>query len=95
MRQNNFEEFAYDQIQSVDKEKLVRDSEQHLRTKFLVVDDQDALIWQQITDVPKVPKLVAIGCALLNLIIPGLGTMVMACKHENYVSKAQTMIGCT
>ena len=39
------------------------------------------------TNVPRVKKNVAFVCAVLNVIIPGLGTLVAACSANDNVSK--------
>ena len=39
------------------------------------------------TNVPRVKKNVAFVCAILNVIIPGLGTLVAACSANDNVSK--------
>ena len=46
----------------------------------MVVDEKDKQLWALITDVPLVSKPIAVVSALLNLIIPGLGTLVAACS---------------
>lgn len=45
----------------------------------MIVDSVDKKIWEMITDVPFVSKFVAVICAILNLLLPGLGTSVSAC----------------
>ena len=45
----------------------------------MVVDSVDKKIWEMITEMPFVSKFVAVICAVLNLLIPGLGTAVAAC----------------
>ena len=66
----------------------------HMRTKVMVVDDQDKKVWQLITNVPFVSKPAAIGQAVVNLVFPGVGTMIMACSSSENVSKTQLSIGC-
>ena len=41
------------------------------------------------TNVPRINKNLAFGCAVLNVIIPGLGTLVAACSANENVSKTQ------
>ena len=45
----------------------------------MVVDSVDKKIWEMITEMPFVSKFVAVICAVLNILIPGLGTAVAAC----------------
>jgi hypothetical protein len=50
-------------------------------------------MWVTATNVPLVSKPIAIICAILNLIIPGVGTLLAACQTKaNYVSKTQMTI---
>ena len=60
---------------------------QHIKTKVLVVDENDKLFWFYVTNVPKMPIHFAALAAVLNLLIPGLGTIFCACYTETYVSK--------
>ena len=53
----------------------------------MAVDETDRMIWGLITDVPKVSKPVAVIAAILNLIIPGAGTLMAACAAHDNVSK--------
>ena len=39
------------------------------------------------TNVPRVQKNIAFVCAIMNVIIPGLGTLVAACSANDNVSK--------
>ena len=56
------------------------------------VDDVDKQVWELTTNVPRVGKPIAIVCAVLNLVIPGLGTLVAACSAQENVSKTQMAI---
>ena len=58
----------------------------------MVIDTTDKLVWEMATNVPHVSFELALGCAFLNLIIPGLGTLVAACSHNENVSKTQMAI---
>ena len=51
----------------------------HIKEKVMIVDDQDRQIWEMMTNVPLVTKPVAIISAILNLILPGFGTVLAAC----------------
>ena len=56
----------------------------------MVVDSVDKKIWEMITDMPLVSKFVGIVCAVLNVLLPGLGTCVAACAaQDTLVSKTQ------
>ena len=39
------------------------------------------------TNVPRIHKNLAFVCAFLNVLIPGLGTLVAACSAQDNVSK--------
>ena len=56
--------------------------------KVLVVDDVDRQIWEMVTNVPRLSKEKAVLCAFLNVIVPGIGTIVAACLSDENVSKA-------
>ena len=43
------------------------------------VPDQDLKIWQMVTDVPLVNKILAVVFCVINIILPGFGTMFAAC----------------
>ena len=63
-----------------------------MRDKVMVVDDQDKLLWDLVTQVPFVTTPVAVVSALLNIFIPGLGTTLAACMADAVVSKTQLMV---
>lgn len=65
----------------------------HMKQKVLIVDDQDRKVWELVKNVPHVSKPVAVIQAILNLVFPGIGTMVMACASNESVSKTQLSIG--
>ena len=44
-------------------------------------------MWSLMTNVPKVSKPIAIIAAILNLVVPGLGTLFAACCAHDNVSK--------
>ena len=59
----------------------------------MVVDDEDKRIWELITNVPQVSVLVACLTAVLNVILPGVGTMIIACAPKETTSKTHLVIG--
>ena len=65
---------------------------EHFNNKVLAIDDVDKQVWDLTTNVPRVGKPVAIVCAILNFVIPGLGTLVAACSAQENVSKTQMAI---
>jgi len=58
-----------------------------MKNKVLVVDDNDRQVWELITNVPTVSKNIAFLSAILNVIVPGLGTLVATCSSKDNVSK--------
>ena len=50
-------------------------------------------MWELISNVPSVSKPVAVVQAILNLVLPGVGTWVTACAASENVSKTQLTIG--
>ena len=55
----------------------------------------DELLWQLLTSVPRVNQNLAVVVFLLNIILPGFGTMLATCfaKNDGIVSKAQICCG--
>jgi len=51
-----------------------------MKNKVLVVDDSDRQVCELMTNVPRVSKNIAFLSAILNVIVPGLGTLVAACS---------------
>ena len=57
-------------------------------------NQDDDLIWQKVKNVPKLSKPLAIFCAVINVILPGFGTITASClTSEEKVSKTQIYIG--
>ena len=77
----------------IDQNDMKNRIKSHFATRVIPVDEQDRQIWNLITEVPLVTKPVAIGCAVVNLIFPGFGTIIAACAASDNVSKAQITIG--
>lgn len=42
-----------------------------IKNKVLSIDDKDRRVWELISDVPKLSKLVAVVLAVLNIVVPG------------------------
>ena len=49
-------------------------------THISIADNE---LWGLVTDVPKLEKLIAIVCALLNVFFAGSGTMLSGCIVKN------------
>ena len=68
----------------------------HVREKVLPLDDKDVIIYNMVTDVPKVSKPIAVIVAVINFILPGSGTILAACfptQENEVVSKTQICLG--
>ena len=75
-------------------DQLKAQAKDFMSNKVLTVDMQDERIWQLLTDVPLVSKPLAVVFFILNVILPGFGTMFAACAHQGeYVSKTQISLG--
>lgn len=56
----------------------------------MVVDSVDKKIWEMVAEVPLVSKFVGVISAVLNVLLPGFGTLVTACAaQDSLVSKTQ------
>ncbi len=54
----------------------------------MVRNSDDDLIWSKLKNVPKVSKPLAVFAGVLNVILPGFGTITAACATpESTVSK--------
>ena len=60
----------------------------HIRNKVMIVDDVDRQVWELVTNVPRVNKILSYVCAFLNLILPGWGTLIAECAAQDNVSKS-------
>ena len=61
-----------------------------MQENVLQPDPIDMLFWELITSVPQVTQNVAIIVVILNIILPGFGTILATCaqKNDGIVSKA-------
>ena len=51
------------------------------------MSDSDRRVWELIADVPKLSIPKAYGCAIANVLVSGLGTMISAFLGGNGVNK--------
>ena len=62
--------------------------------KVMVRNADDDEIWDRVRNVPKLSKPLAIFCGIINIILPGSGTITCACMtSDDKVSKTQIIIG--
>ena len=60
----------------------------------MVRNAEDDVIWDKVKNVPKVNKPLAVFCGIINVILPGSGTITAACATpDEKVSKSQLIIG--
>ena len=79
----------------IDLQYYKQRASEHFHNKVVVFDDVDKHVWELTTNVPRISKPLAIVCAVLNLVVPGLGTLVAACSAQENVSKTQMAIALT
>ena len=63
-----------------------------MKDRVIDVDDRDRQMWEFITDVPKVGAPWQYICFVLNVVIPGLGTMIVSAFCEKW-SKTLFVVG--
>ena len=76
----------------IDQAEIKRKMQAHFREKVIKLDDNDKRVWDLLANVPRVSKNLSYLCAVLNLVLPGSGTMVAACSASDNVSKVQMTI---
>ena len=76
------------------KEQLQQQTKEFMQKKVLVRNSSDDEIWEKVKNVPKLSKPLAIFCAVINIILPGSGTITAACMTpDDKLSKSQLIIG--
>ena len=80
MKARNFDQLQNPEEVSQNRKDAMREKiADHWKNKVMKVDDQDKRVYEIAKDVPKVHKIVAVLCFLINVFIPGFGTMTAAC----------------
>ena len=51
------------------------------------ISNEDLRVWELISDVPQLLNIWAYICFLLNVILPGVGTMLCACLGDSNLNK--------
>ena len=64
-----------------------------LKKGILEVNSQDLRVWELVTMVPQVSNIWAYVCLVLNILVPGTGTMLVACLGDANINKTQLGIG--
>lgn len=65
----------------------------HLKAGLYHADTKDMYVWELATNVPPLGNIWAYICFGLNVIIPGVGTMLAACLGDKHMNKTQLSIG--
>ena len=62
--------------------RLANEAIAYGREKAFVVSDQDKELWEIICDVPRLGGVWPYICCILNIVLPGSGTMLAACMAD-------------
>ena len=57
-------------------------------------NDYDNQVWDYVSDVPKVSKIVAYVVAFVNVILPGFGTIGAAFASTSQTAVSKTQLAC-
>ena len=57
------------------------------------VSNEDLRVWELCSNVPELSNIWAYICFILNVILPGVGTMLCACLGDTNINKTQIVIG--
>ena len=57
------------------------------------VNSQDLRVWELVTMVPVVGNIWSYICFILNVLLPGVGTMLCACLGDANLNKTQLVVG--
>ena len=60
---------------------------------MLKVEQADIRAWELVTDVPQLQNVWAYVCLVLNIVIPGTGTMLCSCLGDENMNKTQLILG--
>ena len=53
-----------------------------MKAGALGISDEDLRVWELVTDVPVLKNVTAYVCLILNIILPGVGTLISACLGD-------------
>ena len=75
--------------------QLKEQARTYMNDRVIKFDERDIQMWKLTCTVPKIHKFLAIFFALINVVLPGFGTMFATCfaQIDETVSKAQIAIG--
>ena len=58
-----------------------------VKTGIMQIGSQDLRVWELVTDVPQIGIVYAYICLVLNIFLPGVGTMICACLGDANINK--------
>ena len=62
-------------------------------TAIFTMNETDLRAWQLVSDVPKLGNVWAYVCAFLNVVLPGIGTILSSILGDANINKTQLMVG--
>ena len=65
----------------------------NLKNGLMQINAQDLRVWELITNVPQVGNIWSYVCMVLNIFLPGTGTMLCACIGDANMNKTQIGVG--
>ena len=66
-----------------------------IKNGFTQINEQDERVWSLVVAVPLLKPAFAWVCLTLNVLFPGIGTMVASCLGDANINKTQLIIGFT
>ena len=74
--------------------ELARQAGEYAKRSVTVLNPSDVELWNIVSDVPRLQGVWPYVCAILNVVLPGVGTMIAACVGYSLSwSKTQLMAG--
>ena len=58
-----------------------------LKNGLIGISNQDLRVWDLVTDVPIISNVWSYICFFLNVVLPGVGTMLCACLGDANINK--------
>ena len=65
----------------------VADGAKNAVNALLKVEQADIRAWELVTDVPELQNVWAYVCLILNVVLPGTGTMLCSCLGDENMNK--------